>query len=265
MIGIKPIGNESEWTDANKIYDEIDVNYGDDLYLHTVDVDRSVNSPANILRYDVALVAKYNDTQICVNDFLVSELELAEYDENTRHHLKKIPNFLEEIDSDSNDSDWDKEIDIERKNNWPHSSSNGTGSKEPDDDFDFDFENAYVHFEEDDLLALFPGMVKRKTSSTPNPTTSNPTLQKIDEVNEMDLDDLSEQAEKEVDRGYVSTETDGTDASSEHYDVNHQVEYIFKRPKVNWWQTEEQLILRISAHDNVQYGLEITTDYLIYA
>lgn len=269
MIGIKPIGNGSTWTDAFRIYDEIDELYGNGLYLHTIDVDKKVKSPVDTLRYDIVLAAVVDDTQFCVNDFLVSQ-NLAEYDENTKHHLKKVPNLLEDIDSDSSDSDWEKELDTGRENIWPRTNGHGDGNEteykqNEHEDIDFDFENAYVNFEEEDLLDLFPGLVKRKSSSTPNAAA----LQRIDEANEIDEDsfeniDPTEQAEKQADYGYASEETNGTDASSEHYDVSHQVEYINKRPKVDWWQTEEQLILRIGAHDNVQYGLEITTDYLIY-
>lgn len=266
MIGIKPIGNGSQWTEKDKIYDEIDEQYGDNLYLHTIDVDKSVDSPANILRYDVVLLAIHDDTQFCVNDLIV-KLDLAEYDESTKHHLRTVPNLLDDIDSDSSDSDWEKEIDIDRKNNWPRPNGNGTECKQSgqEEEFDFDFENAFVNFEDEDLLELFPELVKKESSSTPIANT----LQTIDEANEIDNDasensDLAEQNEKQGDNGYVSAEADGTDASSEHYDVNHQVEYMYKRPKVDWWQTEEQLKLRIGAHDGVQYGLKITPDYLIY-
>lgn len=270
MIGIKPIGNERQWTNANEIYDKIDELYGDNLYLHTIHVDKSAHSPVDISRYDVVLAAIVDDTQFCVNDFIVSE-SLAELDENTKHHLRAVPNLLNDLD----DSDWENEIDTNRQNSWPQSQPepqpqpNGHGNENEREimhsDFkDFDFENAYINFQEEDLLEMFPDYVQRKTSTTPNPG-----LQKIDEANEVDddsfeINDPTEQAERQPDNGYVSAEPDGTDASSEHCDVNHPMEYVHKRPKVDWWQTKDQLILRIGAHDNVQYGLEITTDYLIY-
>lgn len=265
MTGIKPIGNETQWTEQekNQIYDEIDSKYGNDLYLHTIAENKSVESPANILRYDIVLLAIQDNKQFCVNDLPVS-LELAEHDAETKHHLQKVPSLLEDFDSDTSDSDWEKEIDVERKNNWPN--SHRETEREQSENEEFNLEDAYVHFEDDDLLELFPGLVQKKNSSTPNTT-----LQKIDEANEAEADtfennDLSTvESVKQVDNGYLSAETDGTDASSEHDDVNHQVEYIYKRPKVYWWQTEELLILRIGAHDNVQYGLEITSDYLIYS
>lgn len=273
MVGIKPIGNATQWTaeEKDQIYDEIDLKYGNDLYLHTITENKSCESPANIMRYDIVLLAVQDNKQYCVNDFLVS-LKLAEYDAETKHRLEKIPNIVEDIDSDSSDSDWEKEIDVERKNDWPNSRPKTEHEQcendNKDNDFDFDFENAYVNFEEDDLLEMFPGFVQRKASSTPNAT-----LEKIDEdVNEADVDPIENNdlslAERvnQTDNGYASVEMDdSTDASSEYDDVNHQVEYIYKRPKVHWWQTEELLILRIAAHDNVQYGLEITSDYLIYS
>lgn len=263
MIGIKPVGNESQWAEKNKIYDEIDLHHGDSLYLHTVDEDKTVESPTNISRYNIVLLTIHGDDQFCINDFIVS-LKLAEYDESTRHHLKRFPNLLEGNDSDSSDSDWEKDIDIyDPKNDRPpvRSSGNETECKQ---EIDFDFENAFVNFEDDDLLELFPGMVKRKTSSTPTGA-----LQRIDEANEIEMDEFehiesTQSSEKQTDNGYVAAETDGTNASSEHPDVNHQVEYFYKRPKVDWWQTEEQIKLRIGAHDDVQYGLEITSDHLIY-
>lgn len=271
MTGIKPTGNGSQWTDVDRIYDEIDEQYGDNLYLHTIEVDKSVDSPVDIYRYDIVLAAVVDDTQFCVNDSLVSQ-NLAEYDESTKHHLKKVPNLLENMDLDSSDEDWEKEIDDERENVWPrpndHGNENGNEmecKQNENEDINFDFENAYVSFQEEDLLQMFPGYLQRRSSSTPNPNP-NAALQRIEEGNEIDEDSFEniDPTERQADNGYMSAETDGTDASSEHYDVNHQVEYIYKRPKIDWWQTEEQLILRIGAYDNVQYGLQVTTDYLIY-
>lgn len=266
MIGIKPIGNESQWTEKDKIYDEIDLKYGNNLYLHTIGEDKSVESPANTMRYDIVLLAVQDSKQFNVNDSLVS-LKLAAYDAKTKHHLQRMPNLLNDIDSDSSDSDWEKEIDIDRKNDWPSSRPEVEHEQSEKEDSDFDFENAYVNFEENDFLEMFPQFVQKKCSSTPNAT-----LRKIDEeIIETDTDPvenndlLMAESVRQADNGYVSAEMDGTDASSEHFDDNHQVEYIWKRPKVYWWQTEELLILRIGAHDNVQYGLEITPDYLIYA
>lgn len=270
MVGIKPIGDKTEWTEEEKeeMYDAIDLKYGDDLYLHTINEDKSSDSFANILHYDVVLLAVQRE-QICINDELVS-LELAEYDPCTRKHLENLPSLLQDDSSDSSDSDWDKEIDVNQQNNWP----NMNREREPErkhehsDLDDFNFDDAFVHFEDEDLMELFPDMVRKKESSTPKPTSE---LQKIDEVNETEEDfpqqsrSPIDESAKQVDNGYLSAETDATDASSEETVVNHQVEHAYKRPKVDWWQTEEQLILRIGAHDDVQYGLDVTPDHLIYA
>lgn len=271
MIGIKPIGDETQWTEQqnDSIYNKIDLEYGNNLYLHTITVNKSVTSPANILRYDIVLLAVRDHEQTCLNDKLES-LKLAEYDPSTKHHLQNLPSLLEDDVSDSSDSDWEKEIDVKGKNEF--SSSSGQRELEASDRDDLDLEDAYVHFTEEDVLELFPDFVQKKPQSTPMPTPTT-TLPKIDELNEVEAEikstkdnDLSlEEMLKQADNGYVSAETDGTDASSEHYEVNHQVEYIYKRPKVYWWQTEQTLILRIGAHDDVQYGLEITPDYLKYA
>lgn len=263
LIGIKPIGNRKQWTEEekDKIYDEIDLNYGDNLYLHTIAVNESIESPANITRYDIILMVVRDHEQFCVNDWLVS-LNLAEYDANTKHQLQKIPNLLEDDDSDSIDSDWEKEIDVKRENQWP--SCNGGLVQNQDDAEDFEgLENAFVNFDEDELLEFIG--YKKQSSSTPIST-----LKKIDEADEIGMESpgnnesSKQQRLKQTDNGYASGEMDGTDEPLGKYGANHQLEYIYKRPKVDWWQTEELLILRIGAHDNVQYGLEITSGHLIY-
>lgn len=255
LVGIKPIGDRTRWTEEeiDEIYDKIDLEYGDYLYHHTIAVDESVESPVNINRHDIVLLAVCDDEQFSVNDLLV-KLNLAEYNPATKHHLQNVPNLLENYDSDSSDSDWDKEIDVNRMNEWPRAQGETSTPADGNDDLE-NLEDAYVCFNDDELRELF------QTS-----TRNSSALEKIDETNETEVDsnqnnDLA--TTQPVDNGYISAEIDGSDASTEHL-VHHQVEYICKRPKVSWWQTEDVLVLRISAHDNVQYGLEITPEQLAY-
>lgn len=260
MVGIKPVGDKTHWTEEeiDEIYNIID----DDihhLHHHIVSVNKAVDSPVGIAQYDIVLMALCENKQSSLNDLLVAQ-GLAEYDPSTEQHLKNPPNLL--ANDDSSDSDWDEEVDVNRVNNWPNKHAEANSAPNIDDDFNFD--DAIVNFEDDDLLELFPGLKNQieKKTSTPIPLKL-PTINEVDQpkVDSVEKNNLL----KRIDNGYVSAETESSDASFEHHNFNHQLEYLYKRPKVCWWQTEEQLILRIGAHDNVQYGLEVTTDQLIYS
>lgn len=251
------------WTDEMNdiIYEAID-QYGLDLHLHTIRADKSIkfeltNTP--IVRHDIVLVAVHEDEEININKMMVA-MKLVETDPQTFNDLEDVPQIMD------NDDDWDDEI-VENQIIPAQNVPAQLAEEQKENDF-------FSHFSEvppEDFLNFFEEAFKvQKNQAQAQPNQ----LQKIEECDE-ETEPINGK-----DNGYGSFEEDirnshlNSSASSEEgvqisssekcTQISHQIEYIYKRPKVNWWQTEEKIVLRINAHENVKYGLEVTSDYLVY-
>lgn len=260
MIGIKPL-SAGEWTEAmnDNIYDAID-QYGGDLFLHTISMDKSVKckiTDINIRYHDVVLLAVDGKEQININDMVV-DLKLADYDSKTKNKMQNVPNIFDE----DSDEDWDDEIDVNRETNW----INDLASRAIPEPCQGEVIGIIDNIDDKECFEFFKDLfLTGNARSTPTPTpTPTRTLNRIEEINEIEEQE-EDQSNKtpNVEPDNVTEDT-VTTSSSEGASNAHQLVYIYNRPKVHWWQTEEMLLLRISAHENVKYGLEITPDCLIY-
>lgn len=94
-------------------------------------------------------------------------------------------------------------------------------------------------------------------------------LQRIEECQETE-DNLpvnKKPVDTVKDAGYQSTEAESEpseEGGEKVIKTDHPLEFFYKRPKIEWQQTEETLVLRISASDNIKYGLNVTIDSLTY-
>lgn len=262
--------NEAEWTEQqiDEIYNAID-EYGDQLFLHTVSTDKSIESnitDTKIFRHDVVLLALRDQQQINVNELVVS-LDLAEYDPETMAKLQNVPSLLDDDNNDDSDEDWDQEISEYQAPNWVHLNAPQDNDDPNQNDTESKLE-MFDNFDAEDCIEFFKLAMQNGGSSTPAPASK---LNRIEEINEEgEEEELPKPEPKEqlnvigADAGYGSEDTVTEESTCENISDSHQLEYIHKRPQVHWWQTEEMLVLRISAHENVQYGLEVTPEHLIY-
>lgn len=265
LIGIKPT-TESEretvdqWTDdeIDKIYDAID-EYGNDLYLHTVTMDRTKKSKipdTNIYRHDIVLLAVRDTEQININEMLETQ-KLVDFDPITKHKLQNVPRIApinngSAYDSDR-ESDWDDEFDPNNKFEMQTIARNqqSMASETGLDGFDISmFDQAEI---EQFMIDLMNEQMNR--SSDNGYASADPK-----DLN----DDTIEPKNDENENNCQDSNNITSDENSEDVIERHLLTYNYKRPQVYWWQTDELIVLKISAFDDVKYGLEVTDDQLTY-
>lgn len=286
MVGIKPIGIDvSQWTEEqiDAIYDAID-EYGNDLLLHTVSTDKSVKSKISdtfYVRHDVVLLATPDeDQQIIVNKFLVAK-ELADFDPATRNLLENIPILVGDDDNDS-ESDWEEECkayakEKEKQNERiiVNNPANGTESSSSENDF----EQIHDLLQDDEFMQEAENFLRdlcKGNKQDDEPNGAMPSIAEEPKLKKPLMESNNENKNK-PDNGYATTSTDGSsedietdckiESSSEDSGnpvCRHHLEYIYKRPRVLWWQNDEMIVLRINAHDNVKYGLKVTPEQFVY-
>lgn len=295
MVGIKPVesgeGEVSQWNEkiVDAIYDAID-EYGNDLILHTIATDRSVKSKipdTNFVRHDIVLLAiREDEDQINMNQRLVAA-NLAAFDPSKQNALDNIPILVDEdneseIDSESNgESDWDEECKAyaeEKQKKLTDSPPSGTES--PESGVGDDFEQIFELLNDVDFMEeagdFLKDLCKKERRDEPEPEIEPKPAMKESST---EISKPKIEWNNKMGNGYSSTGTNefsdvsenSTDCQMENaievsenpYD-RHQLEYVYKRPCVFWWQTEEMVVLKIRAHDNVEYGIEVTSDQLVY-
>lgn len=269
MVGIKSIDgeNQAQWPEemVDKIYDAID-EYGDELVLHTVCSNRSIKSDimdVNCAQHDIVLLAVRDGVQFNMNEMLV-ERGLVEFDPNTKSKLEYVPNVAK-INNDSEcGSDWEAECD-----EYKRTKLNEAKGNEPDHGLDWLDDVPPEEFEDfmADLMGRM-GLSEAKNDIQQAQTQTQPSIT-------TNPKHTIEDAGPASNGGYNSNES--------HYDsspdavsgaVNDEIiedpkdkamlHYIYKRPRVYWWQDEQSIVLKISADDDVKYGLKITSETLIY-
>lgn len=268
MVGLKPIDgeNETQWPQdvIDKIYGAID-EYGEELVLHsTVCSDRSIKSEimnANCARHDIVLWAVRDGVQLNLNKILV-ERGLVEFDPNTKSKLEYTPNSTETDNYSGSDSDWETGCDenkrpklnestkqVEPKENEPNSVLGLLDDLPPED-----FEDLLGKTEESKA-----GNDIEQAQTSVN-TIPNQFIGDVGYIS-AGRDEPSENCFE------ISSDTiteDVNDAISEDPNDKALLEYIYKRPSIHWWQDEQSIVLKILAFDDVKYGLEITSESLIY-
>lgn len=271
MVGIKSIGTTtgqaSKWTDdiADQIYDLLG-SYAFKTYLHTVTVDKSVKSTLpdlKLSRYDIVLVAVENSEQINLNELVVTR-KLAEFNPETKHLLQNIPNLVEEL-SDDGSENWDNDYEhvVPEPRALPSARIIQNSEEEQSDDNNnmFDEDKLCMYFTDEELMELYQAAKASHTKAKPiecQPTTTGEN----GNSNELEKD-VSE--DSTITEPIALTER-GSSSTFIPADPNDRpvLQYIWKRPKVLWWQTEEMVVMRIQAHDNVEYGLDFSAKNLIY-
>lgn len=245
----------------DKIYDEIE-RFGDELFLHTITADKSIKSKVpdtDIVRYDVVLLALHDQQQINVNEMLAKQ-GLLELDINTEECFKNVPNLLDhDSDDEEDDDDWEKCFKgSQHENDWVHLNAPVDTPKPNSEDGDSVLD-MFCNFEAEDVeefLKMLTGGEGGGSRRMPDVIEEEPEFEPESESTLIDknLDDI----------GYVTGNLDSSSEDSAEKPSNHQMEYLYKRPKIDWWQTEELIFLRISAYENVKYGLQIASDHLVY-
>lgn len=282
MVGIRssetnddglPIWSEEQ---CDQIYNAID-EYGSNLVLHTVLTDKSVQSnipDIKIARHDIVLLSMNGTEQINIHKMLVDR-KLVEIDENTKHILDNIPKLF---DDDDYGSDWDVEFDP--NNSYEKvSSPEQTPAQTPPNDNEFNLFERLLEDEdgENDVNDFFLELGKQLgiIANPINDGENSSELQRADAPNEI-RDPLKQSASQnshdkltDDEKSEDSTMKHDSDHSFEELTLDamndHHLEYIYKRPRVNWWQSSEIVILKISAQDDsVKYKLKVTADQLIY-
>lgn len=251
MVGIEAIGNTKGWSEEtiDNIYNEID-KYHNELYLHTISDNKAIKSTifsTNMMCYDVVLLSICDKEQINLNNMLV-ENGLANYDPQTKYRLENIPNILEteeDWDDDSNGS-WEEKlgnIQSSTPNCSPDQSNSDSGF----------MSDLICNFDNDTLLDFFLNTKQPEHE----PSNGIATIAEEDE-------DKEEDKEEEFKKNDQINQNDSIDCKMISRTGGHQIEYVFKHQQIYWQQNEELVVLKIQAHDNVKYGLEVTEDYLIY-
>lgn len=254
MVGIEAIGNTSKWSEEmiDNIYNEID-KYHHELYLHTISDNKAIKSTifnTNITCYDVVLLSIHDNEQINLNNMLVENC-LANYDPQTKHRLENIPNILEteeDWDDDSNGS-WNQKLD-NIQSSTPNCSPDQSNSESG---FVSDM---FGNFDEEHVIEFFEMFLN---TNQPEPKPSNGIAAIAEEDEDQELDE-----EEEFKKNDQINQNDSTECKMISRTGGHQIEYMFKHQQIYWQQNEELVELKIQAHDNVKYGLEVTEDYLIY-
>lgn len=275
MVGIKPIENDektdSQWTDEDQIdaiYDAID-EYSEYLFLHTVSTNKSIKSKiadTEFVRHDIVLVALPDqEPQININEMLVTK-RLADFDPNTQHILDNIPNLLDDDSDADSESDWEDECKInEHQNKWLML-NNQPKAITPKASVSEDFEQLNALLNDDSFMSDADSFLRALYNGDQGGVEEK--YSKVPDV----------KPKQHMESGYTSSTThehseDDTDIETKSENVKeelinasdrHQLEYIYKRPQVFWWQTDEMIVLKIKAHDNVKYGLEVSSEQLIY-
>ncbi|XP_031636550.1 putative ATP-dependent RNA helicase TDRD12 [Contarinia nasturtii] len=262
LVGIK--SNEMKddgtiyWSEEriDEIYNTID-QYGANLILHTVSSNKFAKTyvaDTKITCHDVVLLAVNDAEQININEMLV-EQKLAEFDPETKHQLENVPDVTGK-DNDSDNENWDNDFDP--NNSWEMVYNTPPKSTETSCEMDsFDFESLDKYLNEDDSqLDEFLIALNLKEPSTTEVNEAVAGRGDTGYVSEETNDNVSESFNDEKSEDAVKYSID---------DNHHQLEYIYKRPRIYWFQSDEYIVLKISAHDGVKYNLEITCDQLIYS
>ncbi|XP_055304540.1 putative ATP-dependent RNA helicase TDRD12 isoform X2 [Sitodiplosis mosellana] len=300
LVGIKPAENAgcevAQWNEQHidAIYEAID-GYGNDLVLHTVSTDKSVKSKiadTNFVRHDIVLLAiPDEDQQINMNQLLVAQ-ELADFDPSTRHSLDNVPILVSDDNDDDSESDWDDECKAygnEQQKKWVMVDNPPNRTESPESDISNDFEKINELLNDDSFMQEAEDFLRDLCKSNKEGGEQNGTEPEIEQKSAMKVDDSTIKPQMEskskiewnnnkLDNGYASTSNGSSEGSENSTDCQienssedsgnpgdrHQLEYVYKRPRVFWWQTDEMIVLKISAHDNVKYGLEVTSEQLVY-
>lgn len=266
MVGIKPIGNgendESEWSEdqIDEIYNAID-QYGDELVLHTAPTDKPIESKISdtkFVRHNIVLLALSDqEQQIDINKMLVAQ-QLAEFDPETQNLLEKVPILVGDDNDSDSESDWDDECNPNvQQNKWMMMNNPPNEIESPKRDSnignDFDQINALL---QDNTCMIDADDFLRDLCKVQRGEKNEPQIEPKDSGHSS----ANEGSEHSIQDHLESISEDSGNPTYGH----HQLEYIYKRPCVFWWQTDEMVVLKINAHDNMKYGLTITSDQLIY-
>lgn len=233
------------------------------MYLHTVVTDKSVKSNIdgiNFVRHNIVLVAVCGDDEININDLIVS-MKLAEYDPQTAGNLQNIPRIIDvECYEEEN---WDAELD--KNPDFRNDKAESLDTKPNDED---DISNWLKNFTEEEITEF---ITQALNLPEPNKQEDAKKLERIEENDvEMPVDQpKTSELTQSIDVGYVSDELNNNEnspktSSKANESYSHPIEYLYKRPNVHWRQTEEKIMLRINAHENPKYGLDVTPESLIY-
>lgn len=272
LAGIKPTGGVDVWSEEmiDAIYNEID-EYHEQLYLHTITDNRAIKSPVddtNIMCYDVALLAIQDNQQINLNKMLI-EKGLVDIDPQTADRLENIPNIIEEEEEEN----WDEYCDegFRRLENIGNSSTPNESLSPNETDHGF-FDN----FTEEELIQFAQEFLMEKP--TPPKSDQRMITECIAEEDEEEIpleekstDQIVPQSAAALHQSPKKTDKDINGSMDNLDDTKmisktdgHQIEYIYQHPKIYWQQNDEWIVLKISALDDVKYGLEVTESHLIY-
>lgn len=272
LAGIKPTGSVDVWSEdmIDEIYNEID-EYHEQLYLHTITDNKAIKSlvdDTNIMCYDVALLAIHNNQQINLNKMLI-EKGLVDIDPQTANRLENIPSIIEEEEEEN----WDEYCDegFRRLENIGKSSTpnESLSPNETDDGF-------IDNFTEEELIDFIQEiMTKKPVAPKSDQRMITDCIAEEDEeeisLEEKSTDQIASQSAAALHESPKKTDEDVNGSMDNLDDTKmisktdgHQIEYIYQHPKIYWQQNDEWIVLKISAHDDVKYGLEVTENHLIY-
>lgn len=183
-----------------------------------------------------------NDVNIYLNKLLV-EKNLAKYEEHAEHMFddtnKDDDSDSSEYESVKEDEDWDN-LEYTGPNPVPPTLSTVTESDQ-DSYSELNESDFECGFTLDDLLEL--GFIEKSGDETKSLPLNN-----LDKVNEAKRPIVACSDNKKI----------------EMVDSHNRLSYRYKTPQVCWQQSDEVIVLTITANENVVYNLNVTSEHIIY-
>lgn len=263
MIGIKPIEIDNLVQFKKRIYliKNLINKYGNELLLHAVSTERRIKCEipnTHIPRHDVIILATQDgNNQMNINQMLV-EQNLCEYDPKTKDKLNNVPNVVEK----DSDSDWDNQSYV--SNDWVMTGDNANRYYSEDDENELDLE-WIEHQPQDQIDSFLYDLLNAQNEDALQPLLNNelnsidPKIQSIEPIQE--LDEISENENDEISNENL---IEWSECSEEDSNDRAQLEYIYKRPQIIWWQTDDMIILSVGVQENAEYGFEITPNSIVF-
>lgn len=207
------------------MYDEIFKIIDDCNNLYAKTVRKTEN------QFEIILIDTSGEEDIIINDALV-EKGLAAYDENRSELLTPVS---DDENCASSESDWNESNGYERESSSVYSDEKNPSETHPEfSEFCFD------NFDSPDFIRDF---LQRNINQQSN---QHPKI---------NLPDTKPNVVATKERKVHSTKQINTGTT---------LPYVAKVPNVIWQQSDELIVLTISAKDNLAYNLQVTGNHLIY-
>lgn len=234
MAGLKSKCADLKWDieAGDQIYDEID-KHQDDLYVHIVSTrehQQSIRLLNDLPSYNVILYSVNEGNAINLNGLMVTN-DFASPDIDGDAVLQWVPPLNNKVDKTVEKTT--ENYDEEDYADW---------------DSGFETDGFFVN----DIKKLTEGLFENNNNKTlppasPTSNTQAPALPAIEE------EPVVKKEGRCTDIGKVPKNTN----------KSHLI-YEYERPMVQWQQSDEIVLLRISANDDTKYNLKITSQSLFF-